>query len=273
MRKVLNDQMEIDVRHYLEQWARWPTVLRSSSSGYNGTVIGRLVSGKRMRVCTLCEGERRIPGKRVGVKHPIIVCPRCNGEGNEAATLDTDGRQRLVRCEVCKPAEGDSTARPGEINGRTCVPCRGSGWRRLLVEACDCQGGKAADGSVCGRCKGSTIAPVKEHLVHPATISGTRYYGANTDPDPVSALLDRTIAGWAQSNLTYWLNAVVLMEYRCEYLGRAVGVGLTQGDKAEVMRVSDRWYRRNLTEAHRRVETLLCEFFTRTIDGDVPKSL
>lgn len=266
MRKVLNDQKEIDVRHYLEQWARWPTVLRGSSGGIGGTVIGRLVSGKRLRVCTLCHGEKRIPGKLVGVKHPVIVCPQCNAEGYEPATLDTESRQNLVRCEVCK-----HSGRPGEINGRTCLPCRGSGWRRRLVEACECQGGKNADGSVCRRCNGTMVAPVKERLVHPATISGTRYYGANTDPDPVSALLDRTIAGWAQTNLTHWLHAVVMMEYRNEYLGRPVAGGMTQADKAEAMHVSRPWYTRNLSEAHRRIETLLGEFFTRTIDGDVIK--
>lgn len=244
MRKVLNDQKEIDVRHYLEQWARWPTVLRGSSGGIGGTVIGRLVSGKRMRVCTLCHGEKRVAGKLVGVKHPVIVCPRCNGEGYEPATLKSDKHPKLMPCEYCRVFDEQSKRyrSTGELpNGRPCHKCQGG--KRTIIEL----------------------------YVHPATISGTRYYGANTDPDPVSALLDRTIAGWAQTNLTYWLHAVVMMEYRNQYLGRLVAGGMTQGDKAEAMHVSRPWYTRNLSEAHRRIETLLGEFFTRTIDGDVIK--
>lgn len=244
MRKVLNDQKEIDVRHYLEQWARWPTVLRGSSGGIGGTVIGRLVSGKRLRVCTLCHGEKRIPGKLVGVKHPVIVCPRCNGERYEPATLKSDKHPKLMPCEYCRFFDEQSKRyrSTGELpNGRPCHKCQGG--KRTIIEL----------------------------YVHPATISGTRYYGANTDPDPVSAMLDRTIAGWAQTNLTYWLHAVVMMEYRNQYLGRLVAGGMTQGDKAVAMRVSRQWYVKNLSEAHKRIETLLSEYFNHTIDADVVK--
>lgn len=244
MRKVLNDQREIDVRHYLEQWARWPTVLRGSSGGIGGNVIGRLMSGKRMRVCSLCHGEKRIPGKLVGVKHPVIVCPRCNAEGSEPATLKSDRRPTVTPCEHCRTYDEQS--------------------KRYRST------GELPDGRVCHMCQGGKRTIIELH-VHPATISGTRYYGANTDPDPVSALLDRTVAGWAQTNLTYWLHAVVMMEYRNQYLGRLVAGGMTQGDKAIAMRVSRQWYVKNLSEAHKRIETLLSEYFNHTIDADVVK--
>lgn len=248
MRKVLNDQKEIDVRHYLEQWARWPTVLRGSSGGIGGTVIGRLMSGKRMRVCSLCHGEKRIQGKLVGVKHPVIVCPRCNAEGLEPATLKSDRRPRVTPCEHCRTYDEQS--------------------KRYRST------GELPDGRVCHMCQGGKRTIIDLH-VHPATISGTRYFGANTDPDPVSALLDRTIAGWQHANPTYWPYAVVMMEYRNEYkyLNRVIVAPgwMTQSDKAEVMGVSDRWYRLKLNDAETRLETLLYKFFNHTIDGDVPK--
>ena len=275
MRKVLNDQREIDVRYYLEQWARWPTVLRGSSGGIGGTVIGRLMSGKRMMVCSLCKGKKKIAGALIGSPYPVVVCTRCDGAGYEPTTLDTESRMQMVDCDVCRVYDDRSKRyrSTGELpDGRTCHKCHG-GRRRLMLEACDCNQGTTADGAMCSRCNGSRVAPVREDLVHPATISGTRYYGANTDPDPVSAMLDRTIATWAKSNLTYWLNAVVMMEYRSEYLGRVVAGGMTQGEKAEAMHVSRPWYTRNLSEAHVRVEALLHEFFTRTIDRDVIKNV
>jgi len=114
------------------------------------------------------------------------------------------------------PISGKST---GEIRGATCHRCFGSGWRQLIVLR-----------------------------VNPAGISGTRYFGVNEDPDPVSATIDRTVAGWSQSNLTYWLYRVVLMQYAS---------GGTQETKALKMRVSTVWFRKNLREAHLRVQDSL----------------
>lgn len=246
MRKVLNRQMEIDVRHYLERWARWPTEVRGFAAvGYGGcTTIGRLLSGKRMKVCSLCHGEKRIAGKRVGVKYPIIVCPTCNGFGYEEATLKIESRPRLVDCHACRTYDE-----------------RSKRYRST---------GLLPDGRTCHKCHGGKRIE-EQRLVHPATIPGTLRFGADIDPDPVSAMLDRTIAGWQHTNATYWLHVVVVMEYRNQYLGRLVAGGMTQGDKADVMRVSRRWYERNLSEAHNRIETLLKEFFHPAIDGDVRK--
>lgn len=227
---------------YLERWARWSVSGDVVTLRYSGaTMFGRLAAGKRWLTCPLCDGAKRIPGKLVGVSHPVIVCPRCNGDGELLETLATDGSPSVKACKTCARTDANGNVRSwGEIDGRTCHKCYGSGVRVETFRAVR---------------YGDKVKLESCRRVHPATIPGTRRYGTNVDPDPISALLDRLIAGWEHSNLTHWLYVVIIAEYRSEYLGKVV-VG-TQQDKAEAMRTSRRWFVKNLTTAHQRVSEAL----------------
>lgn len=213
--------LTIDVRVAFERWARWrvsgaPLTVGSS----NATLTGRLLDGLRSTLCPDCKGARRIEGKRVGLNVEWIdPCPRCCGEGRIKGDLRPNEDHTTVACTACVVIFDGKPKSTGEINGRTCHKCCGSGTR--------------------------VIAQLE---VNPAGIRGTRYHGANEDVDPISALLDRTVAAWSQTNLTFWLYRVVIVEY-CEWG--------TQEEKALDMRVSRRWYLKNLATAHQRAQEVL----------------
>lgn len=208
----------IDVRDALERWARWRVGGAALVSYWPDSASGgQYLSGRGSRVCPTCKGDGRMPGHLVGSQEDYISvpCPHCEGAKRVAGDLDVIVRSREIDCVFC--------ARQDPRNGT---------WRST---------GELADGRTCHKCHGGKrmIFTLK---VHPATIKGTRYFGANEDPDPTSALIDRTVAGWLQANATFWLGRVVLAEY-C-----ASG---TQESKACRMGVSRGWYCRNLGEAHR----------------------
>lgn len=205
----------IDVRECCERWARWR---------YSGAALiywhprvasgGQFLVGRGSKACPTCKGSGRMPGYLVGsaldfINHP---CPTCDGSKQVMGDLKTDKKAKPVTCSECNK---------GELkDGRTCIKCRGSGWR------------------------------VIENLtVHPVTIKGTRRFGQNQDPQPISALIDRAVAAWMNSNSRFWLARVIFAEY--------CGENENQEIKAMAMRVSQPWYSKNLNEAHRLLGDLI----------------
>lgn len=204
----------IDARYYLERWVRWAFGARI----YGRSTIGKLMDGLRSTTCATCRGRKRVEGWKVGSDATWVdPCPACSGEGHIRADLGVDRYVRTVDCTQCLDT---ATGRPvGEVNGRTCFRCRGA--------------------------KRYTIVREK---VNPAGIRATRHHGANQDDDPVSAQIDRLVAGWRVSDHTVWLYEVVMMEY---------SENGTQAAKARSMWVSTSFYEKKLKDAHGRVSVLV----------------
>jgi len=203
-----------------ERWARWREGARyHGNGGGGGGILGRLRRGSGSRVCPTCKGAGRMPGHLVGSSYEFInvPCPQCDGAKKVAGDLDPAQRQKEIDCVFCRdPYSGRAT---GELpDGRSCHKCHGG--KRLVVLL----------------------------KVHPATIKGTRYLGPDGEPDPVSALIERTIEAWKDHNETYWLARVVIEEYTRNG---------TQEMKAMRLRVSQAWFSKNLKAAHRRMTEML----------------
>lgn len=202
----------------MERWVRWRSGVGYDDGtggrpvGGSGNLLGRLQGGKRQKVCPICEGKKRVPVPGQLIKRR---CPTCDGVGTVPEDLQAIERMRFVPCDGCM-VNGKPT---GEVDGRTCFTCRGSGER---LEA--------------------------ELYVHPAMIPGTRIYGKQ-DPDPVSALINRTVVHWKHANVTYWWHRVVMEYYDPD--------GRTQEQKAARMGVSSSWFSKNLKQAHLRIQELL----------------
>lgn len=211
-----------EVRSAFERWARWREGARyhggGGSSGVGG-LLGALRDGRGSSVCPTCKGARRMPGHLVGSTFEFlnVPCPGCDGEGKVAGDLAAAKRTRVIDCVFCRD----------EKTGRAT--------------------GELPSGSTCPKCKGGKILKV-DLKVHPATIKGTRHLGPDVDPDPVAALVNRTVLGWAEHDVTYWLARVVMEEY-C-----ANG---TQEMKATRMGVSRVWYMKNLIGAHHKMAEIL----------------
>lgn len=217
-----------EVREALERWARWCDGAKyhgggGSRPGRSRGLLGDLRDGRGSTVCPTCKGARRMPGHLVGSSYEFlnIPCPGCDGDGKVEGDLAAAKRSREIDCVFClviDPVSGRRSS-TGELpGGGTCPKCQGG--KRLLVEL----------------------------KVHPATIKGTRYLGPDGGPDPVVALVDKTVRGWSEHNETYWLARVVREEY-C-----ANG---TQEMKATRMGVSRVWYAKNLIAAHQRMGEVL----------------
>ena len=218
----ISTRQKSETRAAFERWARWRSGARFYGGGGGsggGGLLGRLNQGRGSTVCPTCKGARRLPGHLVGSSREYIddvPCPGCDGEGRVAGDLVATKRSRIIDCVYCRdPVTGTSR---GEIDGRSCHKCQGG--KRLMVEL----------------------------KVHPATIKGTRYLGPDGEPDPVAALVDRTVTDWAARDVTYWLAKVVTQEY-C-YNG-------TQEMKATRMGVSRVWYAKNLIAAHQQMGEIL----------------
>jgi hypothetical protein len=212
----ISTRQKSEVRESFERWARWRSGAKyyggGGSGGAAGGLLGALRNGRGSSVCPTCKGGRRLPGHLVGSSQEFInvPCPGCDGEGTVQGDLAATKRTREIACVYCRdPVTGTSR---GEVDGRTCHKCQGG--KRLLVEL----------------------------KVHPATIKGTRYMGPDGEPDPIAALVDRTVMGWAERNHTYWLARVVTQEY-CS--------NGTQEMKYRKLGVSKVWYIKNLMDAHR----------------------
>jgi hypothetical protein len=211
------------IREAFERWARWRSGARYyGESTENNGVLGELRDSRGSSVCPTCKGAKRMPGHLIGSTLTYInqPCPTCCGEGKVDGDLGVSRRVRTVGCVFCFDA-GPMVRRSTGVmpDGRTCHVCRGAG-KRVIVTL----------------------------QVHPATIKGTRYLGQDCDPDPVSALIERTTEAWSHYNETYWPARVVIEEYT--HNG-------TQEMKAQRLHVSRPWYARNLTEAHRRMAEII----------------
>lgn len=228
--------MNIDVVSQLEQWARWRSNgCRAIYGGGVPCMTGKLLAGMGTSICHVCKGEGRAPGFRVGVAAAFVdPCPQCSGWGRtRSGDLDAMKRTRTIDCPDCQDAFGVAI---GEVNGRTCITCKGSKRKQLVLF----------------------------FQVNPASISTTRFVGANEDDDPISQMIDRTVAGWQMRDETLWFYIVTVVEY---------AIGGTQQYKADSAQryfrrltnyrsrsqMSQAWYSKNLKMAHTIIERKLQE--------------
>lgn len=222
----------IDVREYMERWIRWAS--RGCGVNYRmPSLTGKLMDGMRSTTCPDCKGEGRIPGHKVGsLLAWIDPCPRCLGEKRIKGDLEGNRSVASGPCPYCRKKGEDGKYRStGEINGRTCHKCKGGKRTVISLE------------------------------VNPAGIRATRYSGANEDDDPISLSIDGLVAGWAQTDGTYWLHLVTVLEY--------TKVG-TQGQKARYAGeehgikggFSQSWYSKHLDRAHNLIADMLMDRFS-----------
>jgi len=212
------------IREAFERWARWRSGARyyGDESGKSTGVLGELRDSRGSSVCSTCKGAKRMPGHLIGSAQAFInqPCPTCGGEGKVDGNLGVSTHVRTVGCVFCFDADPMVRRSTGTMpDGRTCHVCRGAG-KRVIMEL----------------------------QVHPATIKGTCYLGQDYEPDPVSALIERTVEGWSHYDATYWLARVVIEEYTRNG---------TQEMKAQRFHVSERWYRKKLADAHRRMAEII----------------
>jgi RecJ-like exonuclease len=115
-----------DIRTKMEKWAIWSARREGDTSlGWPRiTIIGKLMRDMPTTRCSTCDGHGRVPGSRVGSSLAFLTCPLCNGKGK----IDTDPHVRGGLTKPCGRCDKDSTGKPtGEINGKTCSSCRGTG--------------------------------------------------------------------------------------------------------------------------------------------------
>jgi hypothetical protein len=215
----------------MERWVRWrngvgpPGGTSGQRVGGGGNLLGRLQAARRHKTCPHCHGAKRIrvPGNPVQ-----RTCPSCGGSGTVPEDLKTRDRFRLVPCDACRSIEpnGERGRPTGEVNGngRTCIRCKGSG-ERLMAE----------------------------RYVHPATIPGTRIFGRD-DPDPIAALINRTVIGWQYADQTWWMYRVVMERYCPD--GPEDGRS-TQECMAAIAGISPQFFGKMLKQAHLRIQEAL----------------
>lgn len=116
--------MTDSIHDLMDRWSRYRRTQRLG--GFGKTILQRVLEGMPGTGCPTCAGKGRAAGALIGRKGTFIACPTCGGSGR--VKLDTTDHQvRTRRCPHCHvPPERDSR---GEINGRTCIHCRGTGVR------------------------------------------------------------------------------------------------------------------------------------------------
>lgn len=196
-----------NIRELMEQWVRWR---QYRHGGIGKTMLQRCMDGMPGTHCPTCGGGGRMPGRLIGRPSVRLPCPTCGGSGRARLYINHH-RVRRRRCPDCM-VKGISQ---GETNGRTCIRCRGSGWR---VEEFD--------------------------KSNPAFISSTYL-----EPDkPALQRIDRLVCelrrrsehGVRHTLLSYWL--VIDAEY-CDHRGG------TQEIKANRMGISYESYKKRLQRA------------------------
>ena len=208
----------------MERWVRWrhDAAYYGTSGrpvGASGNLLGRLqAGGKRRATCPQCKGDKRIPMPGTSRTR---ACPKCEAVGVVFEDLEVSERIRTVPCAVCYDA--DAKRGMGEVNGRTCHKCGGSG---EVIDA--------------------------ERYVHPVLIPGTRIYGRHA-PDRISALINRTVFRWGEHDATLWWHHVVIAEYEPE----PSEARLTQEQRALRMGISPRFFRKCMRDAHLAIQGLL----------------
>lgn len=179
-------------REQLERWARWR---HYRYGGYGKTLTEKLIEGMPGTRCPSCSGS----GKRAKQ-----VCGTCYGAGHVHMLPETD-RVRVTACTHCL-VKGKSL---GEINGRTCVVCRGSGVRTTV-----------------------------ENKVNPAHIRSTY----QSPDDPVSQRIDRLVCEMRQREVLLGYFFVVWAEY-CDARGG------TQASRAQRLLLTPECYWKRLQRA------------------------
>lgn len=200
------------IREILEGWARWAHYSRGRGSR---SILASLMDGmaKGRRICKTCAGLKRVAGHKVGSSLPFVKCPDCEGEG--AKPLEAERPRQTLPCTACGGTgrrKGIRKRYPGtgEINGKTCPKCGGSGWR--VYVAC---------------------------LANPAFIHGN---GPHCEPSfPLYERVDRILAAWKVDPKNEKYYQVLKYEY--------VASG-TQQQKARTMRWRYSTYTTRLQRAH-----------------------
>lgn len=184
---------------------------RSGSAGRESSLTGKIMAGMKSTKCPTCKGEGKVPGAKVGSTLAWIdPCPQCAGERHIRGDLSARRKVIVRRCSHCLDAQGRSR---GEVNGKTCHACKGSGKRVLVFEQ-----------------------------VNPASIrpTGPRGLGVFSD-DPLSEQIDNIISGWSRRRHLRIYATVILSEH-CDN-GR-------QQDKAAKLKISQGWFARLLSQAY-----------------------
>lgn len=184
--------MNLRTREQLERWARWR---HYRYGGYGKTLTEKFIEGMPGTHCPTCGGK----GKR-GKQ----TCGTCYGAGSVDLLPGTD-RVRNTPCLHCQ-VKGKSL---GEINGRTCVVCRGSGVRTVV-----------------------------ENKVNPAHIRSTY----QSPDDPISQRIDRLVCELRQREVLLGYFFVVWAEY-CDARGG------TEASRAQRLLLTPPCYRKRLQRA------------------------
>lgn len=210
---ALPPDAQIAIRALLERWARYRMGHATDGIGWPAlSMTGKLMAGMPGTFCPNCGGSGLL--NRAPAQAQSTVCPTCRGEGRINAELAATERSWTVRCDHCAEDDGhgNKVAR-GELHGKTCPHCRGSGQRTFV-----------------GR------------QINPAGIRSTRIGGRNEDPRLLR--IDRIIAQWGHDDRNHSLYFVTLYEYT--RLGR-------QSDKAARLGISQSRFSHLLAKAHIRL--------------------
>lgn len=179
--------MNREIREWMERWARWR---HYRYGGFGKTMTEKFVEGMPGTHCPGCGGR----GKRAKA-----VCPTCYGSGHVMLS-PTSHKVHITVCARCEN---------GEISGRTCVSCRGSGYRTMI-----------------------------ENKVNPAHIRSTY----QTPDDPISQRIDRLVCELRQRQILLGYYFVVHAEY-CDARGG------TQAIKAQRLLLTADCYESRLRRA------------------------
>lgn len=175
------------IREQLERWARWR---HYRYGGYGKTMTEKCLEGMPGTRCPSCGGT----GKRAKQ-----VCTTCYGDGR-VLMLPSTQHIHTTPCTHCER---------GEVKGRTCVVCRGSGFRTTV-----------------------------ENLINPANIRSTY----QSPDDPVSQRIDRLVCELKQRDVLLGYYFVVWAEY-CDARGG------TQASKAQRLLLTPDCYESRLRRA------------------------
>jgi RecJ-like exonuclease len=96
-----------NIRQLMDTWARWR--LYRHTGGFGKTVMASLLDGMPTTRCPVCSGK--------GKTRLYPICPTCSGQG-KVQLKPSNPRVATTRCHTCEL---------GEIKGKTCHVCHGSG--------------------------------------------------------------------------------------------------------------------------------------------------
>lgn len=216
----------MDAVPYMWRWAEWRKNGCHGRAWPTMSMTGKIMQGMRSTVCPSCRGEGRMPGWRIDSDLAWIdPCPQCHGWGKVSGDLEAETRTSTIPCFDCGGTYRHRRMVPGkgDLNGMTCIKCRGSGVRLKEFER-----------------------------INPASIRATRFVGANEDDDPPSMMIDRTVAGWSAYDGTWWFHKIAVVEY---------AVGGTQEMKGSRLGCSQAFYARTLRLVHAAIEERLLAMF------------